>query len=383
MIATLSACRDHRPACVALMALVMLFAQPAFAQEKSPEKLLKEKAVEVRAGWKRTPRPANAEVDRIVKAWKDRAARIKTARITWTLTRNDRAGSLNGVRAMGAQGDSKWPANDTTIHVDYELLFKDRLVRLEKLGQEWLAGVEQPVDTHDVYAYGRETLKYLGPPTDPVLGPLVGSIASSNMVTHLASIDMAPIAATLAPFDDRLAEWTREGQWERLPAEDDAQSLCVKIHPFGTHVWISRTSPEQFVRFQSRRRDGSISNELAAAWQAVPDVGFVPQSWVLTEFDDKGQIERVKNAKVTSIAFNMSLTPADLDVVFPEGTPVIDQDKLLNLVADGQGGLVLAAGRNVRQGGLGSRSKVGVALVAVSLLVLAFSWSKRRRGFSR
>ncbi len=379
MIALPSVCRDHRPAYVALMALVMLFAQPAFAQEKSPEQLLKEKAAEVRAGWKRTPRPANAEIDRIVKAWKDRAAKIETARITWTLTRTDQAGSFNGVPAMNIQGAGKWPAKDTTIHVDYELLYKDGQVRLEQHGQEWLAGVEHPVDKHEVFAYGLKTLKHLGPPTDPQIGPLIGSISSTETVMHLTSVDLAPLAATLAPFDDRLAEWSREGQWERVPAEDDAQGLCMHIHPFGTYVWVSRTSPEQLLRFQSRRRDGSLSADLAASWQVVQGVGLVPKSWVLTEFDPSGGIERVKDAKVTSIAFNMPLTPADLDVVFPAGTPVIDHDRLVNLVADGKGGLIPATGRSGRQARLGTSSVLGVALLASSLLISVFVWLKRRR----
>lgn len=383
MFATKSPCRVAWPVYMAWIAVLLSIAPLATAQEKSPVQQLKEKAAAIRASWKSTPRPKNAEVDRIVKAWKDRAAKIKTARIAWKQTRTDKAGSFNGIRVMNIQGVGQHPAEDTTIHVDHTLLYKDGQVRFEQTGQFWFAGVEHPVDKHEVFAYGLNEVKHLGPSSDPRLGPLIGSISSVDTAAHVASVDLAPIAATLAPFNDRLAEWTREGQWERVPAEDDAQSLCVHIHPFGTYVWVSRSSPEQLLRFQSRRRDGSTSLDLVAAWQAVQGIGFVPKTWVLTSFDENGQIERVKDAKVTSIEFNMPLTPADLDVVFPDGTPVIDQDRVLNLVADGQGGLVPASGRNVRQGGLGSRSKVGVALVAASLLVLAFSWSKRRRGVSR
>lgn len=350
--------------------------------EKSPEEQLRERVKEIREGWKRTPRPIDPDVENLKAAWKHRAAKIKTARIKWTLTRTDMAGSFNGVPMMNVHGAGMLPAVDTTTKMDFELLYKDGLVRLEERGQTWHADVEQPVDTHQVHAYGLDKLKYYAKTLDPAAYPYFGMIGPTDTVSHLASLDGLPLGMLLSPFDARISSWTDSGPIERSANQDDANGRCYQIlrqgrsSSHGSHIWVSESQPGQLTRYESRRNDGSVRVSVEVDWKEMDGIGAVPASWTLVSLDDDGQIERVKENVITEIALNVPLTDADLDVVFPAGTQVVDLFKDAEFIANDAGEL-RPLSPNAALPNFGVPGAVGVSLIAIVVIVALLAFRRR------
>jgi len=296
--------------------------------EKSPEEMLREKVEEAREGWKH------------------RAAKIKTARIKWTLTRTDMAGSLNGVRTMNLHGAGMLPAVDTTTKMDFELLYKDGFVRLEQRGQTWHAGSEQPIDAHHAYAYGLDKVKYFTTSSGPGVHPYAGIVSPADEVSYLSSLDCLPLGILLSPLDARISSWTDCGPIERIASKDDAEGRCYEVaqqglpSPQGSRFWVSEAKPGKLLKFELRRKDDSIRLAADVGWTDAEGIGAIPAFWTLVSLDVDGRVERVKENVITEIALNVPLTDGDLDIGFPPGTPVFDLLKDARFIVNDAGELL-------------------------------------------
>ncbi len=363
---------------LAFVGVAMFVAQAAHAAEQSSDELLRKSAEEIRASRFKGPRKDDPEINRVVKSWKERAARIKTARIKWTLTRMDKAGSFSGRRVVSEKRSGSFPLTDTTTELRCELLYQKGQVRLEEHGQFWMVDFDRPIDTHKTYGYKADELSFFCQSKEIGDSVGMGTMARAEMVDSLCSSESAPVAIAISPIDARISKWSQDGPLERSPSDDDADAFCFHVQPFGSYFWIANGAPERAVRFQSRRRDGTTAHETVVEWQDVDGIGAVPKQWVLTQFDRDGTITHVVSGKVTEFEFNIPLFARDLEVVFPAGARVHDDVRQVMLLSDGAGGFVPYSEGGRASSGLGVKSILGATILFLSSILVIRLWRERR-----
>lgn len=357
--------------------LALLIARSAAAQDPSIDQLLRQRAAEIKASLIKSPQKDDPEVNRVVKALKDRAARIRTVHLEWTLTRNDKAGSFSGSSVASSKRAGALPPEDTTTEMRKELWFKGDQLRLEEHGRFFHADFDHPIDTHNVYAYVGDKVTHYNHSAD-ISAVGAGIIAIMDDVPPLGSSEAAPIAIMLSPLDPRITPWMAEGPLERAPAKDDSESICIHVQPFGSYFWALKSDPERIVRLESLRRDDTLAIETTVEWEDVASIGAVPRRWVMTQFDRDGTITHVVTGDVTRHEFNAPIASESLTLTYSQGVQVYDFTRNAKFLADGAGGLLPFESGARRAGPIRSMTMLGVVAIVLGALGIVALRRKRR-----
>ncbi len=84
------------------------------------------------------------------------------------------------------------------------------------------------------------------------------------------------------------------------------------------------TETYELVRLRKLRR-GVPYEQYDIEYQAIPNAGSAPKSWVRTEYTDAGKLQKSSSVTVTEIAINSPPNASEFEIVFPPGCKVHDQ----------------------------------------------------------
>lgn len=318
----------------------------------------------------------NPDLPTIVAALKARQNALRTAEFRWTTTRTDKKGSIKAGALVGMADDKVFPPEDTTYSAVEAVLaaVNEKNLRYEFEGKYWdfPDGTLVPYRTRvarsggsarsfsEAFASKKSQQGVLLDPdqmdflrvvqTLPVrlylwpAAPEMGGINDSEV--SVLSHDQSPDGHDLVTLQERGPRATRE-----LIVD-----CALGYSPISLVIRTATGRP-------TTQYDISCARDTVGRWW--------PKRWTVATFDKAGIPKTLFTCVVTKSEVNLDVPADAFEIVFPEGTRVIDNtapEGMTTVYVAGKGGELTSQVEAERD----STSRLRVTLLVINGIVVAF-----------
>jgi hypothetical protein len=193
----------------------------------------------------------------------------------------------------------------------------------------------------------------------------------------LHSGEVLPIGLFIAPLNKEFGA-TALPPLEPRPQEPVSPGeICLAGQQGFLLLWIDRARPEMVRRFRVRKSNGVAWIEGEIEWSEGATIGPAPARWLVTTFDDDGNVRQVHDGRVTRCEFNAPIAESEWRITYPAGARFHDMIAQKEYVVDDDGELRPAG---MAQASAGQRGKgwLGYSMLAAAVLAAAAWWRSWR-----
>lgn len=267
----------------------------------------------------------------IVKAWKERQERIKSATFEWVEERTDTAGSIK-LRTIEPKlrhlKDKVIPPKDTTTSARSAASLSGNKLRYEYTTSHWYPSKEGYADVSYLAVFDGRTSAILHGPS-PEREWHQGQIR--NEVHHVDShnLHLQPVLMTFRAMTPWLrvhdiANFELTGVRTKIGeinCLELAQSISVDLE---NRMWVDPSRDFVLTRCMTLRQ-GKVVNQLDVRYESGADKESLPKTWSVTFNRPDGTLLRFYDARLVSCELNASVPGEKFEIVFPLGTRVDDE----------------------------------------------------------
>jgi hypothetical protein len=275
---------------------------------------------------------------RILKAWKDRQDKVKSARFVWKEVRTDAKGFLSCMQPpILPDGKKPWdgkilPPVDVTYETEVEVAFKEgEYLRYAYTAQLWSPETNKLKKLPTTIVWNNKEHRSVATRLESDYP--TGTIDGVNRTSEAKNPKLRPVLHHLRGAESRLRPYDIE-QFEVIPQQTIVRSRpCVELRKETRYE-------NEITRYQlwlDKERDYVLVRELITANEAVlikldidyqpnPTVNWLPHSWSYTSMHpvEKGQPLNLAKATMIDSALNESLDDTLFTIDYPVGTSVGD-----------------------------------------------------------
>lgn len=312
----------------------------------------------------------------IVKAWKERQERIKSARFEWTERQTEMKGSLSyHWKKFDPNVRETVPPTDVTFADPRELSLDGRKLRYAYTRRHWSPLKGNYERQSYVSVFNGETCALLhGPTTEH--GWHQGQIRRESYHVESNNLHLQPILMAFRALTPRMRAFDI-ANFDVTGANAIIGSRpCLELSQKATssvenRLWVDPARGFVVVRSMTLN-NGGVWHKLDIHYTLSAGRELVPDRWsiVFNRPDGSGHLESSHEASVTRYALNGAIPNADFEIDFPPGTRFIDE-------RGGRGWMVVPDGsaRSINWLIVG-----GIALALVGLVVVFLKWRRLTKG---
>jgi hypothetical protein len=273
-----------------------------------------------------------AEDHPAVKAARAREKAIKTVAIQFKMTEVLAKGAVSAGQPGPLKPAKVVPEKETTLESTNRLVFDGRKVRYEHNHPTWLLPNGKLVKPDFVGAFDGTQAKSLHPRgLDGTRHPQ-GFLLMDGRLEFVRALDLIPLNSTFRGNNPNFSGYTA-GQLKptnRTVLIDGA--MCDEIvprrvgqaAPSGTAMYFDPTK-DYVLRRIRMERNGRTSIQLDATYRRDKQHGWLPISWVRTDYGSDGALIRTARFTVLDLKINAPQAPEQFEIRFEPGTSVYDQ----------------------------------------------------------
>lgn len=328
--------------------------------------------------------------DPLVDAAAARQQAIQSADIEFHLKAFYTKGYLSGMKLPGSKPPAPVPSADTTLEADNRLLIDGMRVRFEDKLPIWHVRTGELTKGKTCLSVSNgELAKRFFPAGIGTDDKVSGFIARDGRCEQIKESYLTPLTTFLRGLEPAFAPYPVQKLKKTGRVLLIAGSSCEE-YSMGLSAdltiafWFDSQASYTLRRIQKIRR-GLVTEQSDVHYQSHSQLGSVPSSWLMNQFDQAGKVVRSVEVTVTAFRLNPS-PPAELfEIEFPPGCEVFDErtTKYYRIQPSGDMREVTSSGQElpnvIPQPGVSwVRRNIGLLIGLAALLMVSVFYVVRR-----
>ncbi|MCI0639872.1 MAG: hypothetical protein L0Y70_12415 [Gemmataceae bacterium] len=278
-----------------------------------------------------TPAAAQAKHSKesIVKAWKDRDDRTRSAHFSWTEKQTDTRGVISTFwKLFNPALKEIIPPNDTTYTNMRSLAFERDKLRHENSSFAWSTKTNRYEPMSYLSVFDGETCKVLDKYDKNAAKPWPQAVIREEKQHVDATVAvLQPILMTYRSMTAGMCAWNLEDFILSRQTAVINKKVCLELNrrlafvKLETKLWVDPARDFVIVRILTLD-DNVVTNKIDVEYDQNAEMVWVPKEWEVTFNNPKGNLERTYKSRVTEYSINPTGASPHFDIDFPLGTAV-------------------------------------------------------------
>jgi hypothetical protein len=272
-----------------------------------------------------------ADIEDVVKAWKDREAKVTSFRFEWVNRVTLPKGRLTRNPLPDTRPTTDIPPHDVVFDAPAYLAADGRKVRMKYDYRHWDPAANRAYAEHNDSAFDGTNFRVKSvydPPSYPPSGSVL--VATGHRDVRLAQNQpvLAAVRGTTPgcePFD--LAAFEPTGRTVPVNGVACAEFTYQKagtVKPYKHTLYLDPARGHLLIR-STAHADGKLHRQLDVSYDADPLIGWVPRAWEHVTYDKSGHVYLAGRCTRTAYELNPRLPASEFDLDFPAGARVMDK----------------------------------------------------------
>ncbi|MCI0380492.1 MAG: hypothetical protein L0215_23140 [Gemmataceae bacterium] len=267
----------------------------------------------------------------IVKAWKERQDKTRSARFNWTEKQTDTRGVISTFwKLFNPALQETIPPNDTTYTNMCSLAFEGDKLRYENSSFTWSTKTNRYEPMSYLAVFDGETCKVLRKYDKNAAKPWPQAVIREEKQHVDATVaELQPILMTCRSMTAGMRAWDPEDFILSQQTGVINKKVCLELNRrlafanLETKLWVDPARDFVIVRVLTLNNN-VIWYKIDVEYDQSAEMVWVPKEWEVTFNNPKGNVERTHKSRVTEYSINPTGASPHFDIDFPLGTAVIN-----------------------------------------------------------
>ncbi len=273
-----------------------------------------------------------AEDHPAVKAARARQKAFKTVAVRFKMTEVLAKGGVTATTPLPFKPAKVVPEKELTVESINRLVFDGRKVRYEHNHPTWLFADGKLLRRSILYAFDGVRARVFFPLGIGGVGGPQCVLMKDGRMDNVLMLDLIPLTSTFRGADPNFSGYTveqmkptnRTALLDGATCEEFVPWRGGKVVPSGT-AYYRDPSQNYVVRRVRMERNGRTAIQLDATYRRDKQHGWLPVSWVRTDYGPDGALARTTRFTILDLKTNAPQAPEQFEIRFAPGTRVYEQ----------------------------------------------------------